>query len=199
MVKKSLLIVSLLLSLFFCVKFLSFKNKTNYCPTETLNKIQNGDLVLRCGRSIESFTVYTADNNSEFSHIGIISIENNMSYVIHAVPCNDNLIKKEKLTDFISPKFASTYAIYRTNFNTSILKKVVNQAKLFRIKKYTFDTNYDLKTNTKLYCTELVLKAFKNSGIELNIKPSEFNYIVGKQEIILPSEFTKSPYFYKII
>lgn len=199
MAKKSLLIISLLFGLFFCVKFLSFKNKTNYFPTETLNKIKNGDLVLRCGRSIESFTVYTADNNSEFSHIGIISIENNMSYVIHAVPCNDNLIKKEKLTDFISPKFASTYAIYRTNFNTSILKKVVNQAQLFRIKKYTFDTNYDLKTNTKLYCTELVLKAFQNTGIQLNIKPSEFNYIVGKQEIILPSEFTKSPYFYKII
>jgi hypothetical protein len=199
MAKKSLLILPLLLGVFFYVKFISFKNKTNCYSSETLEMVKNGDLVLRCGRSVESFTVYTADKNSQFSHIGIISIENNTRYVIHAVPCEDNIIKKEKLTYFISPKFASTYAIYRTNYNASQLKKVVNQAQLFYTKKYTFDTNYDLTTKTKLYCTELILEAFKKTGIQLNIKLSEFNYIIGKHLIILPSEFTKSPLFNKII
>ena len=75
MAKKSLLILPLLLGAFFYVKFITFKNKTNCYSSETLEMVKNGDLVLRCGRSVESFTVYTADKNSQFSHIGIISIE----------------------------------------------------------------------------------------------------------------------------
>ncbi|MDX1829118.1 MAG: YiiX/YebB-like N1pC/P60 family cysteine hydrolase [Lutibacter sp.] len=161
-------------------------------------KIQNGDLILRCGHSIESYTVLLADSSATFSHIGIISIENHIPYVIHAVPWKINTIKKEKLNDFINLKVASTYAVYRTNYNPAILKNVVNQANLFYQKKYTFDNEYDLTTNTKLYCTELILKAFRNAGINLKIKTKSFNYLVGKHNLIFPSEFTKSP-FKKII
>ena len=161
--------------------------------------LKNGDLILRCGRSIESYTVILADSSSKFSHIGIISVENNIPFVIHAVPWKKHTIKKEKINDFINYKVASSYAIYRTNYNSAILKNVVTQANLFYKKKYTFDNEYNLKTNTKLYCTELILKAFKNAGVLLDIQPKVFNYIIGKRPIIYPSEFTKAPIFYKII
>jgi hypothetical protein len=189
-----LIILVIIISNYFFFKSIPYNNfKINN------SILKNGDLVLRCGRSTESYAVYLADNNNtEFTHIGIISIENHIPYVIHAVPWKINTVKKEPLNNFINHKVASTYAIYRTNYNSTILKNVVNQANLFYQKKYTFDNEYDLTTNTKLYCTELILKAFRNAGINLNLKTKSINYVVGKHNLIFPSEFTKSP-FKKII
>jgi len=161
--------------------------------------LNNGDLILRCGRSTESFTVYLTDSESEYTHIGIISIEKNKPYVIHAVPCKNNILKKESLSEFLNPKNTSKFAVYRSNYNAFFLDKVVQKANLFYTKNYEFDNKYDLTTDSKLYCSELVLKAFRSVGITLEVKSKEFNYILGKHSIIYPSEFTKAPFFTKII
>lgn len=189
-----LTIISLLVLSYF--KF-SFKNKASlYSNFEHLH---NGDLILRCGRSTESFAVHLADANSVFTHIGIISIENDIPYVIHAVPSKTNLIQKEIVSSFINSKNASKFAIYRSNFNEVYLDKVAKTANRYYLNKYEFDTEYDLTTNTKLYCTELVLKAFNTVGAPLKVKSKELNYIIGKHPIIFPSEFTKHPLFTRII
>lgn len=199
MIKKCfLLCIGLICTLFVAHQlYFSFNSKTVEIPKE-LN-LKNGDLILRCGKSTESYAVILADSNTEFSHIGIISIENNIPYVIHAVPHKKYFIKKDKLKTFLSPKNASRYAVYRTKNTDEVLKKVAFEAESFYTNKYTFDNDYNLKTNSKLYCSELILKAFQNSGINLNIKPKLLNYGIGKHLIIFPSEFTKAPTFYKII
>ena len=202
--KKKILFFSIIsLALICCLivyySFFSFQNPSSKLDVTNLSTINNGDLILRCGRSTESFAVYLADTDSEFTHIGIIAVENDIPYVIHAVPHKNKLVKKETLNDFLKPKNASKYAIYRSNYNVFFLNKVVKEANSFYIKKYEFDTKYDLTTNTKLYCTELILKAFNNVGINLKIKAKEFNYVVGKHPIIFPSEFTKTPIFKRII
>jgi hypothetical protein len=188
-----LTIVSLIVLDYF--KF-SFKNEASL--SRNFKNLHDGDLILRCGRSTESFAVYLADSNSEFTHIGIISIENNIPYVIHAVPSETNLILKEKLTSFINSKNCSKFAIYRANLKDGTLTTVALEAQKIFNSKYTFDNRYDLNTNNKLYCTELVLKSFKNAGIKLQLTTKELNYVIGKQAIIFPSEFTKPPLFYKI-
>lgn len=180
------------------LSYYNFSYKNEAREILKCENLKNGDLILRCGRSTASFAVYLADTKAEFSHIGIISVENNIHYVIHAVPCNDNFIKKEKLIDFINPNAASSYAVYRANCNPSILKKVVKQAQIFYNNKYIFDNNYDLTTNTKLYCTELVLKAFKNGGLDLHLNTKKLNLALVSFPILFPSEFTKSPLFNKI-
>ena len=187
-------IISLIVLSYF--KF-SFKNEASL--SSNFKNLHNGDLILRCGRSTESFAVYLADENAEFTHIGIISIENDIPYVIHAVPSKTNLIQKEILSTFLNSKNTSKFAIYRSNFNEVYLDKVVKIANSYYLKKYEFDTKYDLTTNTKLYCTELVLKAFNTVGAPLKIKVKEFNYVVGKHPIIFPSQFTKHPFFTRII
>ena len=198
MIKKCLLLSFGILFTLVAVFLFYFLNNHNSVEIPKNLHLKNGDLILRCGTSTESFVVILPDSKTKFSHIGIISIENNTPYVIHAVPHKNHFIKKDKLEDFLSPENASKYAIYRANLKEDILEKVTIEAETYYQKKYTFDTDYDLKTNTKLYCTELVLKAYQNSGIPLKINPKEFNYILGKQFIILPSEFTNHPFFNKI-
>ena len=196
-----IIIVFIILSSTFIIT-INYKNfnhlKRNITQIK-LKDVKNGDLILRCGRSTESYAIYLADSNAEFTHIGIIKIENDTPYVIHAVPHKNNFIKKERLNEFLNPKKASKVAIYRTNFNSTILKNVVMQANTFFEKKYIFDNEYNLQTNTKLYCTELILKSFQNAGIHLNVQTKKLKYVIGNHAIIFPSEFTKKPHFKRVI
>lgn len=194
----SLLFIVIFSAITIFLTYFSFENESTVVKKINQHKLKNGDLILRCGRSPESYAVHLADSKATFSHIGIISIEHNEIFVIHAVPNENQFIKKDKIHIFLSPKNASKYAIYRTPYSQNILKNVVFEAQSFYNKKYTFDNDYDLNSNSKLYCTELILKAFQNSGINLKIKPKPFNYVLGKHQIIFPSEFTKPPLFYKI-
>ena len=182
-----------------CFTYFPFLNKTTNIKNIPLTNLNNGDLVLRCGRSTESYAVYLADKNAEFTHLGIISIEDEIPFVIHVVPDKNKLVRKESLKEFLKPKNASEFAIYRSHYNKFFLDKVVQEANSFYLKKYEFDNKYDLETDSKLYCTELVLKAFNNVGISLKVKVKALNYVIGKHNIIFPSEFTKAPIFNRII
>ena len=162
------------------------------------SKLKNGDLVLRCGRSAESYAVYLADHNSEFTHIGIIAIQNNTAYVIHAVPHKRKTVKKEKLSTFLNKKNASQFAVYRSNYPTLILQNVVDAAEEFYVQKIEFDSSYNLNNSSKLYCTELVLKAFEKGGLYLNLQTKKVDILINSYQILFPSEFTKNPNFYKI-
>jgi hypothetical protein len=198
-IKILFIISALLIVVSILNNYVKFK-KLKYNTLKIDNAIlKNGDLVLRCGRSTESYAVYLADNNPKFTHIGIICFENGNPYVIHAVPHKNKFIKKEPLQQFLNTKYTSQFAIYRTNFSSDILNNVAKEAQIFYNKKYIFDNEYDLTSNTKLYCTELILKAFQNTGIYLNIQCKPFKYVVGEHPIIFPSEFTKKPEFNRII
>jgi len=193
MLKKGIILLVFLSSIIIFT-YSSFYFRSNQNSEINFSVIKNGDLILRCGRSTESYTVYLADKNSEFTHIGIISVENKIPYVIHAVPHKNKYIKKETLKDFLKPKFTSKFALYRNNLNESYLEKIVEEANLFYHNKYIFDSEYDLKTKSKLYCTELIINAYKNIGISLKLNAKKFSYVFGKHSIIFPSEFTKPPF-----
>lgn len=198
MIKKGLLLILFIFAIFLAA-YISFHFKQYNPLTINSSYLKSGDLILRRGRSTESYAVYLADKNSEFTHIGIIAIENEIPYVIHAVPHKDKFVKKETLSNFLKPNSTSEFAVYRCNLDSNILNNVTKEALSFYTKKYTFDTEYDLSTNTKLYCSELILKAFKNAGILLNISTQELNYVIGKHQIIFPSAFTRTPFFNKVI
>jgi len=160
--------------------------------------LKNGDLILRKGKSPESFVVYTADKSADFSHIGMVVSKANKLFVVHAVPHKNKVLKKETIEQFLSKKNASKFAVYRANYSEKKLQTVTNNLIKFYNNKVVFDNQYNLLSNNKMYCTELVLKAFNNANINLDIKPTAFNYFLGKQHIILPSAFTKQP-FYKVL
>lgn len=193
-----LLLVSLV-AIVLVLSYLKFQKCLTTINTIDYNTINNGDVVLRCGRSVESYAVYLTDNKTEYTHIGIIKIENSKPFVIHVVPSKSNLVLKEELATFLNSKNASRFTIYRPSLNPQILAKVTAEAQRFYLLKYAFDNEYDLNTNQKLYCTELVLKAFQNAGVHLKLNSKEFNYGLGKQSIIFPSEIAHSPFFNKLI
>jgi hypothetical protein len=178
---------------FFLVFFFHGFNQKFYISGDNL---KNGDLILRRGRSVESFTVFLLDKNRDFSHVGLIVRENNVPYVIHIVPGKPGYVLKERTPEFLKQSKASHYAVYRPVFGTHQLDKVAAQALIFFQDHRVFDNNYDMETDSALYCTELVIKAFRNANIPLNdILPQELHLFNGCYNVFLPGNLLKSSDF----
>jgi hypothetical protein len=135
-------------------------------------QFRTGDLVFRRGKSFASQAVLLTDQNSGYSHVGILFISNGKSFVIHAVPDESDdgsdVIKCEKLESFLSFEKASRAGIYRIpGLSEEILDKVVGWGRKAFDAKLGFDDEYNLSTDDKLYCTELIWKCYRSAGIDL--------------------------------
>lgn len=158
--------------------------------------LRNGDLVLRRGRSAESFVVYLFDNNRDYSHIGVVVIENQVPYIIHVVPDRPGLVRKDSPEAFLSYENASHFKIIRSDFQPLKLDFVASSAMSFYTRHLSFDNKYDLSTDNELYCTELVIKAFKSSNINFpDISPQKIQVLLGTFAVIMPSSFLENSHF----
>lgn len=165
--------------------------------TQQLN-LQNGDLIFRRGISIESQIVLLSDRSSEYSHVGLIYYLNGKPFVIHSVPAESNeiteYIKMESIQDFIGEENAEKVAIYR--LKDQLLNKV-QTASSFAYNcyqhKYSFDNDYDLNSNSQLYCTELIWKAYMSAGVDLVCnRLRNINFIITNKIMIMPSSIIES-------
>jgi uncharacterized protein YycO len=195
---------------------LLFKTDNNYSlpfiysekksASALLNQVdlKNGDLIFRKGRSIQSRIVLMADKNPEYSHIGIIYYYKDKPFVIHSVPKEDGdvdeFIKMESVDDFLDEEKAAKFAVYRLinypDYTTETASKFAYNCYL---KKFSFDNKYDLKSDTELYCTELIWKAYKQAGTDLvNNRLQEINFLIIKREMIMPGSIIESELLKKI-
>ncbi|MCR5049471.1 MAG: hypothetical protein K6A36_00125 [Paludibacteraceae bacterium] len=139
--------------------------------SEDQDKWREGDLVLRCGFGMES-KVVTNRTRSAFSHIGILHYDslNNEWQVIHAVPAEGEpeYLKIEPVMRFFSPERAERGAWLRVNCNDSIAREAAHYALGKVAEQVLFDNDYLLADSTKLYCTELVWRAYRKQGIDIS-------------------------------
>jgi len=111
----------------------------------------------------------------------------------------EDFIKLERVETFLSSEKASAFAVCRPEFETEIRNQASETALQFYQSKCTFDYAYDMKTESKLYCTELIFKAFREAGVELSgIHPSTVDFGFVQKQIILPAAFLKNPSFTRI-
>lgn len=127
-----------------------------------------GDLIFRRIDSGGSTFVLLADSKPEYSHVGIVWKSQNETYVIHVVPSEDSSPSYVKITsveDYIRP--ATSVAVYR--LKNADDKSVQNAAEVaYRlIGKVSFDMDFDLSTDSRQYCTELIWKIYKKIGVDL--------------------------------
>ncbi len=165
---------------------------------------KNGDLVFRKGRSVESQIVLFSDRESDYSHVGIIYMIENKAYVIHTVPDESkssvDYIKMERIEEFFNPNKASKGSVLRTKEKyISFALLAAKKAKWFYDRKIVFDDAYDLKTEDKLYCTELVWKAYQENGVDLVQGKYDHLFLpISKGDMIFPSSLLNSYYLNEI-
>ena len=85
-------------------------------------------------------------------------------------------IQNESFKDFV--KELKYYSIYKINSHDSIKIKIIESADLFYKNRVEFDLGFNLDSDDKLYCTELVAKAI-NKAFETDTITANL-YISGK-------------------
>lgn len=161
-------------------------------------KLLPGDVILRRGRDAVSAVVLAADQGSRFSHVGIIADIGQLVAVVHALPEDEDhpegQVLVQSIGDFLAPEKASEFAIYRLDRPSKETAKAAAQRAVRYFREHRrFDADFRLETPDELYCSELVWRAFRESGIDLIDK--QFAHLalpLGSGEFVLPSSFTKS-------
>lgn len=160
-----LLIAIVFVTLSFCSvsKMTVFSNGTSKLIETSVDipvlKLRSGDIVLRDGKSFISqvFRNFSM-TDKRYSHAGIVYISNGRTYVCHVVAAEgkrSNKIRLEPISSFCNPTDNTAFAIYRSSINTNVVDSVLIE---YFKKRVSFDNDFDLKSDDKMYCTELVYK-----------------------------------------
>ena len=164
-------IVTFLIS-FGCALFVAMKVFPNNPFSGTkpensvLDKVQDGDIIFQTSESSQCEAVRIT-TNSKFSHCGIIFFVNGGQFVLEAV----QPVKITPLEEWIAHGKDHKYVIKRlknadTILTEETLDKMKRYGKQFLGKEYD---GYFEWTDSRIYCSELVWKIYKNgAGIELS-------------------------------
>ncbi|MEN2488405.1 YiiX family permuted papain-like enzyme [Flavobacterium sp. B11] len=156
---------------FGCALFVAIKVFPNNPFTGTkeekmvASKFKDGDLIFQTSESKQCEAVRIA-TNSKFSHCGIIYNINGNWFVFEAV----QPVKLTPLEDWIKHGKDSKYVVKRLKdenaLSPQILQKMKDYSQQFDGKEY--DAYFEW-TDSRIYCSELIWKIYKNAaGIELS-------------------------------
>jgi len=162
---------------------------------ETL--LQEGDLVVRLsGDPTSQFIKYFNRNDQRYSHSGIVLYQGGYPYIFHMVSGDENpdaRLRKDSLMRFCDPQKNSEYGLYRYHLNDSEIKKLKECMEAWYAKGLRFDSLFNLKTDDRMYCSEMIKKGLaKATNNRVQIASSKLT----KQEAFLLSAHLRLPLNY---
>ncbi len=157
-------------------------------------RLRDGDIVLRRGRSPKSRAVLMADSAGMFSHAGIAVATDSGVMIVHAVPGEGvpgqpERIRMERPEEFLSRKKACKARIFRI-MSPGAAATAAGYARRKYLDEVEFDHDYDLEDTVRMYCTELLWKAYMQSGVDITAgrRSTIRNFPVYAGTYIFPSD-----------
>jgi uncharacterized protein YycO len=163
----------------------------------TCESLCAGDIVFRRGNGTKSRAVLYADKEGMYSHTGIVvQLADSSFMIVHAEPdhaCGDSL-KLETIKCFFANKNAEKGAIMRFAYSAECTTQAADYAlKLYNTHSIVFDHDYNLNDSTKLYCTELVWRAYMQAGKDIsNGRRTAVNALSFSGDYLMPSDVYKN-------
>ena len=143
-----------------------------------LNTIaKSGDLVVRLGDDFLSQQIrYMSHRDHSYSHVGVVVERDGKKFVCHIAPDPNNAdtIRYEPVDSFLNPQKNIACGLYRYDLTTGETVAFLSTLDSFSQKKVHFDKVYNLATNDKIYCSEMIAKALKKAT-QNRIAPKETN------------------------
>ena len=134
---------------------------------DTKKMLKPGDIILRTGNDlISSLFAQLNMRDKTYSHCGIVFSENNQWVVYHSIGGEDNpdeKLRKDLLETFISSDHNLGYGVCRYNIGHNQQIQLHRTVDSFYSAGTPFDMQFDLQSDDRLYCAELVYKAFQKS------------------------------------
>ena len=158
--------------------------------------VREGDLVFRCGYGMES-KVVTSLSRGVYSHVGMLHHDSVGGWmVVHVVPGEHSKeegvdrVKCEPVDSFFSVEKACAGCSYRIECPDSVAIIAAEYALRKVSEGVEFDHDYDTADTTRLYCTELIWRAYLSAGLNLVEEPSHPHPMhPSGTGIIFPSDF----------
>lgn len=137
--------------------------------SEAVPLLQTGDIVLRTGADATSHALMLMNQKSRvYSHCGIVCIENGRPWIYHSTGGEENPdahLLRETPAQFFDPSFNEGGGACRYPITADQQQALTRVAQQWYREGRTFDMEFDLATDTQLYCAEFVYKAFQQSGV----------------------------------
>jgi hypothetical protein len=155
-------------------------------------QLKDGDIILRRGYGVDS-TISTNFSQGEkrYSHVGLISQTDKGTFVIHVVEDKEkslNGLYIESLGDFLDN--ISIWAIYRYDFSQKSSKKMMNYIDNLKKRNITFDIEFNLDDDEKMYCSEFIYKVINRTTEKNFIKAGKF--FMGKKFVTISDVYENS-------
>ncbi len=142
--------------------------------------LKDGDAVLRTDDDFVSETLRNmSQHDNTFSHCGIVFKEDGEWYVYNNMAGAEN-VKEQMMRvpydSFVSPHEKVAYGIFRYNMSDSEVVKLHQITQDYYNAGLKFDKTFDLQTDDKMYCAEMVYKFVKkatNNRIQMHTTKKE--------------------------
>ena len=176
-----------------------FVSKQFIAEIDSLKKMVNsGEIITRTGNDFTSENLRLMNiRDKTYSHCGIAFIENDTTFVYHAIGGDFNpnqALKKEMFETFVNPIENRGFGIFsydQTEKEIQQLQSICHE--LYKI-KLPFDMDFDLKTDNKMYCAEFVGKSLElasDHNLKINRSKIQAFEFIGVDDITLHSNCHK--------
>lgn len=124
------------------------------------DSLQTGDVILRNGTGIYSrINRFIFSKEKQYSHCGIISVENDTVFVYHALGGREsvtNQLRKDELMHYCNKKATKEVGFYRYALSDEDREELSVLIEGLYNRHTDFDSFFDLETDENLYHTEFV-------------------------------------------
>lgn len=157
---------------------------------DSLKKIASeGDLIVRLGDDMISYQIkFLNEVDRSYSHAGMITEKDGQKWVTHITPEADgaDTIQLTPIDSFITPGRNLRCALYRYNLSPAEKDSLRQVIARYRAQDIRFDRVYDLSTNDRMYCSEMISKSlqqathgrltFRTASTPPHMVPLVYNY-----------------------
>jgi hypothetical protein len=133
---------------------------------QQLNRLKDtaltGDLIVRLGDDLLSYQIkFLNEKEQDYSHAGIITEANGEKMVAHIAPDEmvSDGVQYTPLDSFLNPQKNLTCALYRYQLSQPERDSFIAIIQQHKAAGTRFDRFYDLRTDSVLYCSEMISKA----------------------------------------
>lgn len=166
-------------------------------PLPEPSQLEDGDLVFRRTESGPGRRMRLLDP-AEFTHVGMLVLLRGEPWVVHVSPRSQGnpggITVGEPLAEFLHARWISRAGVFRVP-ELSRETRAAAAREAWRMKELglPFDEAFDLETADRLYCTELVWRAYLVQGIDL--ARGVFDRIAlpfGRERYLFPSRLQEA-------
>ena len=132
-----------------------------------VDSIREGDLVLRCGNDFTSESLRDFSQQEKlYSHSGIALMNDGVMYVYSNMAGDlnpDEIMRRDNVDSFLTPANNIAAGVYRFDLSGEELEKLKIIVSGHYTNKLQFDMNFDLLSDNKMYCAEMIAKSVEQA------------------------------------